>query len=83
MTGEILNTAKRILRSGLPVYRLRDQNNEDIKWTFYQLNRCEECQCVESRKKSETRGKSGNKELHIKYHVVTLAQEIQLVHILS
>jgi len=35
-TGEIFVVAKRYYRGTLPVYRLKDMMNEDIKGTFYQ-----------------------------------------------
>ena len=35
-TGEIFSISQKILRGGLPVYRVQDLNEEEIKGTFYQ-----------------------------------------------
>ena len=35
-TGEIFKVTQRILRGGLPIYRLKDFHDEEIKGTFYQ-----------------------------------------------
>jgi len=35
-TGKIFEIFQRILRGGLPVYRIKDFNDEEIKGTFYQ-----------------------------------------------
>ena len=37
-TGEIFSISQKILRGGLPVYRVQDLNEEDIKGTFLNLN---------------------------------------------
>ena len=34
--GEIFKISQRILRGGLPVYRIKDFNDDEIKGTFYQ-----------------------------------------------
>jgi hypothetical protein len=36
-TGEIFKATQRIMRGGLPIYRLKDFHDEVIKGTFYQL----------------------------------------------
>lgn len=36
LTSEIFRISQRILRGGLPVYRVQDLNEEEIKGTFYQ-----------------------------------------------
>ena len=35
-TGEIFKVAQRIMHGGLPIYRLKDFHDEEIKGTFYQ-----------------------------------------------
>jgi hypothetical protein len=35
-TGEIFKVAQRIMHGGLPIYRLKDFHDEEIKATFYQ-----------------------------------------------
>ena len=70
-SGEIFKVSQRILRGGLPVYRLVDFNNEEIRGTFYQA----ELQKVEVRdddlwkveKILKTRGKGRNKQHFVKW----------------
>lgn len=65
-SGEIFIVSKRQLRGGLPIYRLKDYQNEEIKGTFYQA----ELQKVEVRKDDEfkvekiiqSRGRGPNKQ---------------------
>jgi hypothetical protein len=35
-TGEIFRHTQRIMRGGLPIYRMQDFHDEEIKGTFYQ-----------------------------------------------
>jgi hypothetical protein len=35
-TGDVFKISQRILRGGLPVYRIKNFNDDDIKGTFYQ-----------------------------------------------
>ena len=70
-SGEIFVVVERRLRGGLPVYRLADYLNEDIKGTFYQS----EMQKVDVRdddvfkveKTLKTRGRGMNKQYFVKW----------------
>lgn len=70
-SGEIFKISQRILRGGLPVYRVVDFNDEEIKGTFYQS----ELQKVDVRdddlwkieKVINTRGKGRNKQYFVKW----------------
>lgn len=65
-SGEIFIVSERQLRGGLPIYRLKDYLNEEIKGTFYQA----ELQKVDVRKDDEfkvekilqSRGRRQNKQ---------------------
>jgi hypothetical protein len=35
-TGDVFKISQRIIRGGLPVYRIKDFNDDEIKGTFYQ-----------------------------------------------
>lgn len=70
-SGEIFIVSERQLRGGLPIYRLKDYLNEEIKGTFYQA----ELQKVDVRKDDEfkvekilqSRGRGPNKQYLIKW----------------
>jgi hypothetical protein len=70
-TGEIFKVTHRIMRGGLPIYRLKDFHDEEIKGTFYQS----ELQKVDVRdddiwkieKILKTKGKGNNKQYFIKW----------------
>jgi hypothetical protein len=70
-TGEIFKISQKILRGGLPVYRLKDFHDEEIKGTFYQS----ELQNVDVRDDDllkierivKTRGKGRNKQYFVKW----------------
>ena len=70
-TGEIFKISQKILRGGLPVYRLKDFLDEEIKGTFYQS----ELQKVDVREDDmwkiekilRTRGKGHNKQYFVKW----------------
>jgi hypothetical protein len=70
-TGEIFKISQNILRGGLPVYRLKDFHEKEIKGTFYQS----ELQNVDVRdddlwkieKVVKTRGKGRNKQYFVKW----------------
>ena len=65
--GEIVKVTQRIMRGGLPIYRLKDFHDEEIKGTFYQS----ELQKVDAIWKIEkilkTKGKENNKQYFIKW----------------
>ena len=70
-TGEIFKVSQRIMRGGLPIYRLKDFYDEEIKGTFYQS----ELQKVDIRdddmwkieKILKTKGKGNNKQYFVKW----------------
>ena len=70
-TGEIFTIAQRFWRQGVPVYRIKDYNGEDIKGTFYQS----ELQKVtlndndlwKVEKVLRTKGKGQNKQYFVKW----------------
>lgn len=70
-TGEIFVISQRILRGGLPVYRVQDFDKDEIKGTFYQS----ELQKVDVKdddlwkveKVLKTRGKGRNKQYFVKW----------------
>jgi hypothetical protein len=70
-SGEIFLVSERRLRGGIPVYRLKDYLNEEIKGSFYQS----ELQKVDVREKDEfkvekilkTRGQGRNKQFFVKW----------------
>jgi hypothetical protein len=70
-TGEIFKAAQRIMHGGLPIYRLKDFHDEEIKGTFYQS----ELQKVDVRdddiwkieKILKKKGKGNNKQYVIKW----------------
>ena len=35
-TGEVFNVSQRFWRSGVPIYKIKDYHDEEIKGTFYQ-----------------------------------------------
>ncbi|VDI58259.1 Hypothetical predicted protein [Mytilus galloprovincialis] len=80
-SGEIFKISQRILRGGLPVYRLIDFQDEEISGTFYQS----EVQKVDVREDDmwkvekilKTKGKRTQQT--ILCEMVTLAKEIQLL----
>ena len=70
-TGELFTISKRYYRGTIPVYRLRDLQNEEIKGTFYQS----ELQGVDINpdqtwkveKVLNTKGKGPNKQYYVKW----------------
>ena len=70
-TGEIFSISQKILRGGLPLYRVKDYDGDEIKGTFYQS----ELQKVDVRDDDmwkieeilKTRGKGRNKEYYVKW----------------
>ena len=70
-SGEIFLVSERRLRGGIPIYRLKDYLNEDIKGTFYQS----ELQKVELRESDvfkvekilKTKGRGRNKQYFVKW----------------
>lgn len=70
-SGEIFVVSERRLRGGLPVYRLKDYLNDEIKGTFYQA----ELQKVDVREDDEfkvekilrTKGRGRNKQYLVKW----------------
>jgi hypothetical protein len=70
-SGEIFVISERQLRGGLPIYRLKDHLNEEIKGTFYQ----QELQKVNVREDDEfkvekilqTKGRGRNKQYLVKW----------------
>lgn len=70
-TGEIFKISQKILRGGLPVYRLKDFHDEEIKGTFYQS----ELQKVDVANDDlwkietilKTKGSGGNKRYFVKW----------------
>ena len=70
-TGEIFTIAQKILRGGLPLYRVKDYDGDEIKGTFYQS----ELQKVDVRDDDmwkveniiKTKGKGRNKEYYVKW----------------
>jgi hypothetical protein len=70
-TGEIFKVTQRIMRGGLPIYRLKDVHDEEIKGTFYQS----ELQKVDVwdddiwkiEKILKKKGKGNNKQYFIKW----------------
>ena len=70
-TGEIFKVTQRIMRGGLPIYRLKDVHDEENKGTFYQS----ELQKVDVRnddiwkieKILKTKGKGNNQQYFIKW----------------
>ena len=70
-TSEIIKVTQRIMRGGLPIYRLKDFHDEEIKGTFYQS----ELQKVDVRDDDiwkietilKTKGKGNNKQYFIKW----------------
>lgn len=71
-TGEVFIIYQRILRGGLPVYKVQDFDKDEIKGTFYQS----ELQKVDVNdddlwkveKVLKTRGKGRNKQLFVKWY---------------
>ena len=70
-TGEIFTISQKILRGGLPLYRLKDYNGETIDGTFYQSElqkvdvQDDDMWKIESVLK--TRGKGSNKQFYVKW----------------
>ncbi|XP_021376986.1 uncharacterized protein LOC110465475 [Mizuhopecten yessoensis] len=67
-TGEIFTISQKILRGGLPVYRVTDYDGDEIKGTFYhsELQKVEDDMWkVETILK--TRGKGRNKQHYVKW----------------
>ncbi len=70
-TGEIFTISQKILRGGLPIYRVKDYDGDEIQGTFYQS----ELQKVEVREDDtwkveailKTRGRGPNKEHLVKW----------------
>jgi hypothetical protein len=70
-TSEIIKVTQRIMRGGLPIYRLKNFHDEEIKRTFYQS----ELQRVDVRDDDiwkietilKTKGKGNNKQYFIKW----------------
>ncbi|XP_033729641.1 uncharacterized protein LOC117318795 [Pecten maximus] len=70
-TGEIFTISQKILRGGLPVYRVKDYDGDEIKGTFYQS----ELQKIDVRDDDmwkvetilKTRGKGRNKQYYVKW----------------
>ena len=70
-TGEIFKISQRILRGGLPVYRIKDFNDDEIKGTFYQSELQKTSIKDDDMWKVETiiksRGKGQNKQYFVKW----------------
>ena len=66
-TGEIFKVTQRIMRGGLPIYRLKDFHDEEIKGTFSQseLQKVDDIWKIE--KILKTKGKGNNKQYFIKW----------------
>ena len=70
-TGEIFKVSQKIMRGGLPIYRLKDFYDEEIKRTFYQS----ELKKVDIRDDDmwnierilKTKGKGNNKHYFVKW----------------
>jgi len=70
-SGEIFTVSQKILRGGLPVYRVKDYDGDEIKGTFYQS----ELQKVDVKDDDlwkvetilKTRGKGVNKQYYVKW----------------
>jgi hypothetical protein len=70
-SGEVFKVHKRYHRGTLPIYRLRDLQDEDIKGTFYQSElqkiTIDPNQTWKIEKILKTRGKGQNKQLFVKW----------------
>lgn len=70
-TGEVFTISKRFWRNGIPIYRIKDYNNEEITGTFYQseLQRISfiEDQMWKVEKILKTKGKGQNKQYFVKW----------------
>ena len=70
-TGEVFTIAQRFRRGGVPIYRLKDYNSEDITGSFYQQElqkvdlKDDELFKIESILK--TKGKGQNKQYFVKW----------------
>ena len=62
-TGEIFKVTQRIMRGRLPIYRLKDFHDEEIKGTFYQseLQKVRNDDIWKIEKILKTKGKGNNK----------------------
>ena len=70
-SGEIFTVSKRFLRDNLPMYKLKDYNDEDISGSFYQPELAKSEIRDEDSFKIErilkTRGKGRNKQYYVKW----------------
>ena len=70
-TGGIFKISQKILRGGLPVYRLKDFHDEEIKGTFYQseLKKADvnDDDMWKIEKIVKTRGKGRNKQHYVRW----------------
>lgn len=70
-TGEIFKISQRILRGGLPIYRITDFNGDEIKGTFYQSElqktNVKDDDIWKVEKILKTRGKGLRKEYFVKW----------------
>ena len=70
-SGEVFKVTRRFRRSGIPVYKLSDYNNEAISGTFYQnelaLADLDDDQMFKIEKVIKERGQGKNKELFVKW----------------
>ncbi|XP_069109792.1 uncharacterized protein [Argopecten irradians] len=70
-TGEIFSISQKVLRGGLPLYRVKDYDGDEIKGTFYQSElqkvgvRDDDMWKVETILK--TKGKGQNKQYYVKW----------------
>ena len=70
-TGEIFKISQRLLRGGLPVYRIKDFNDEEIKGTFYpselQKTDVKDDDLWKVERILKTRGKARNNQYFVKW----------------
>lgn len=70
-TGEIFTIASRFVRDGLPIYKLKDYGNVDIKGTFYQSELAKsdvkDDDMFQIEEILKTRGKGKNKQFFVKW----------------
>ena len=70
-TGEVFTVTKAWWRDGLPVYELKDYNNDEVKGTFYEQElqpiALDKDKPFKVEKVLGTRGRGANKELYVKW----------------
>ena len=70
-TGEIFTISHRLMRGGLPLYKIKDYNGDEIKGSFYQSELQKVDVSEDDMWKIETvlksRGKGKNKQYYIKW----------------